>query len=229
MMKATVQIVEDDQAILDMIAFAVGREGYTAVKCMNASEALEQASSQCPDIFLVDWGLPDLSGTELIRAIRRDDVTRDVPVIMLTARSEDNDKVEGLDAGADDYLTKPVSIAELLARIKAQLRRFRGFNKTDILSVGDLVLDIDKHEVTYRNQPIKLSITEFKLLKMFLTNPEKMFNREQILNRVWGRNTFVEDRTVDVHILRLRKVLKKYSLDNIIQTVRGAGYRLKLT
>ncbi len=228
-MKATIQIVEDDQAILDMIAFSVGREGYISIKCHTAKEALEQASRQVPDIFLVDWGLPDLSGTELIRALRRDELTRDVPIIMLTARSEDTDKVEGLDSGADDYLTKPVSIAELLARIKAHLRRARGFNAADVLVAGDLMVNLDRHEVTCRDQPVKLSITEFKLLKLFLSSPEKMFNREQILNRVWGRNTFVEDRTVDVHILRLRKALKKHGLDQMIQTVRGAGYRLNMT
>ena len=225
-MQTSILIVEDDMAIREMIAFSLTRDGYDTIKAASGNEALEHINNIRPDLIIVDWGLPDLTGIQLIEIIRRDDLIKDVPIIMLTARGEESDKVKGLDTGADDYLTKPASIRELLARVKAHLRRSNGFEESQILSFKEIVMDTNAHLVKVKDNEINLSLTEFKLLKLFLQNPQKLLAREHILNHVWGRNAFVEDRTVDVHILRLRKALKPLQCDKLIQTIRGVGYKL---
>ena len=225
-MQTNILIVEDDMAIREMMAFSLRREGFDTYKAASGHEALEQLNQVHPDLIVIDWGLPDMSGIDLIDMIRRDEVIKEVPIIMLTARAEENDKIKGLERGADDYLTKPASMLELMARIRAHLRRSKGFELNHRLEFQGIVMDAVAHEVTVDDKPLSLSLTEFKLLKLFLQNPNKLMAREHILNHIWGRNTFVEDRTVDVHILRLRKALKKHQKDQWIQTVRGVGYKL---
>ncbi len=225
-MQNNILIVEDDMAIREMMAFSLRREGFETYKAASGNEALEQLNQVHPDLIVIDWGLPDMSGIDLIDMIRRDDVIREVPIIMLTARGEEKDKVKGLERGADDYLTKPASILELMARIRAHLRRSQGFETSNRIEFQGIVMDAEAHEIIIEGEPINLSLTEFKLLKLFLQNPNKLLAREHILNHIWGRNTFVEDRTVDVHILRLRKALKKHNKDQCIQTVRGVGYKM---
>lgn len=225
-MRNNILIVEDDMAIREMMAFSLKREGFEAIKAASGHEALEQLNQNRPNLIIIDWGLPDMNGIDLIDMVRRDDVVKDVPIIMLTARSEEQDKIKGLERGADDYLTKPASMLELMARIRAQLRRSKGFEIEKKLEYKDIVMDASAHEVRVKGSVINLSLTEFKLLKLFLQNPNKLLAREHILNHVWGRNTFVEDRTVDVHILRLRKALKPFARDKWIKTIRGVGYKL---
>ncbi len=225
-MHNNILIVEDDMAIREMMAFSLRREGFDTYKAASGHEALEQLNQVHPDLIVIDWGLPDMSGIDLIDMIRRDDVIKEVPIIMLTARAEEADKVKGLERGADDYLTKPASMLELMARIRAHLRRSKGFELSHSLDYQGIVMDSDAHEIKIDGEIISLSLTEFKLLKLFLQNPNKLLAREHILNHIWGRNTFVEDRTVDVHVLRLRKALKKHNKDKWIQTVRGVGYKL---
>lgn len=225
-MHTNILIVEDDMAIREMMAFSLKREGFDPIKAASGNEALEQLNQVHPDLIVVDWGLPDMSGIDLIDMIRRDDVVKEVPIIMLTARTEEHDKIKGLERGADDYLTKPASMLELMARIRAHLRRSKGFEASHKLSFQDIIMDASAHEVTVNESGVNLSLTEYKLLKLFLQNPNKLLAREHILNHVWGRNTIVEDRTVDVHVLRLRKALKPHERDKWIQTVRGIGYKL---
>lgn len=225
-MQNNILIVEDDMAIREMMAFSLRREGFDTYKAASGHEALEQLNQVHPDLIVIDWGLPDMSGIDLIDMIRRDDVIKEVPIIMLTARAEENDKVKGLERGADDYLTKPASMLELMARIRAHLRRSKGFELNHKLEYHGMTMDAGSHEVNIDGEAVNLSLTEFKLLKLFMQNPNKLLAREHILNHIWGRNTFVEDRTVDVHILRLRKALKKFNKDKWIQTVRGVGYKL---
>lgn len=225
-MHNNILIVEDDMAIREMMAFSLRREGFNIHKAASGHEALEQLNIVNPNLIIVDWGLPDISGIELIDMIRRDEVIKEVPIIMLTARAEEADKVKGLERGADDYLTKPASMLELMARIRAHLRRSQGFETKSQIEYMGIIMDSGAHQITVDGEPLALSLTEFKLLKLFLQNPNKLLAREHILNHIWGRNTFVEDRTVDVHILRLRKALKKHNKQKWIQTVRGVGYKL---
>lgn len=224
-MKNTILIVEDETAIREMLAFSLMHSGYIALQAKTAMEALEMVDNVTPDLIIIDWGLPKMSGLELVARIRENEVIADTPIIMLTARAQENDKIQGLETGVDDYMTKPVSIKELQARIKAQLRRSSGFKKNNIIDCGSIKMDMDSHQIIVGNNEMSLSITEFNLLKLFMKNPNKLLSREQILNHVWGRNAFVELRTVDVHILRLRKALKTYQLEYLLKTVRGAGYK----
>ncbi len=224
-MKNTILIVEDETAIREMLTFSLMQTGYIVLQAKTALEALKILEDVSPDMAIIDWGLPQVSGLELVERIREDEVIADMPIIMLTAKAQEEDKVKGLETGVDDYMTKPVSIKELQARIKAQLRRLGGFKKTHAITVGPIKMDLDAHTIVIADEELKLSITEFNLLKLFMKTPNKLLSREQILNHVWGRNSFVELRTVDVHILRLRKSLKKYKLDRMLQTVRGAGYK----
>ncbi|MGC8730944.1 MAG: phosphate regulon transcriptional regulator PhoB, partial [Halothiobacillaceae bacterium] len=187
--------------------------------------AFECLARQVPDLILLDWMLPGASGLELARRLKKDELTRDVPIIMLTARGEEEDKVTGLEAGADDYITKPFSPRELLARIKAVLRRATPEGESTVIRIDGLELDTGGHRVTAQGQSLEMGPTEFRLLEFFMTHPERVYSRGQLLDRVWGRNSFVEERTVDVHILRLRKALAPSGHDAMIQTVRGAGYR----
>ncbi len=227
-MKNTILIVEDETAIREMLTFSLMQTGYIVLQAKTALEALKILEDVSPDMAIIDWGLPQVSGLELVERIREDEVIADMPIIMLTAKAQEEDKVKGLETGVDDYMTKPVSIKELQARIKAQLRRLGGFKKTHAITVGPIKMDLDAHTIVIADEELKLSITEFNLLKLFMKTPNKLLSREQILNHVWGRNSFVELRTVDVHILRLRKSLKKYKLDRMLQTVRGAGYKFRL-
>jgi two-component system phosphate regulon response regulator PhoB len=220
-----VLIVEDEAPIRQMIAFNLTRAGFEVEEAEDCSSARSRIADGHPDIILVDWMLPDSSGLELTRSLRRDEASRDLPIIMLTARAEERDKVTGLEGGADDYITKPFSTRELLARINALLRR-SGPADDVVLQVGELRLDTAGHRLTIGNANVSLGPTEYRLLKFLMENPERVFNRGQLLDRVWGRNVYVEERTVDVHVRRLRQALEPFGGDRYVQTVRGAGYRL---
>lgn len=219
-------IVEDEKPIREMVGFSLGRAGFTVTEAGDISEAFECLAHQLPDLILLDWMLPGASGLELARRLKRDELTRDVPIIMLTARGEEEDKVTGLEAGADDYITKPFSPRELQARIRAVLRRSSTEDESGVVRIEGLELDTESHRVSANQAPVEMGPTEFRLLEFFMTHPERVYSREQLLDRVWGRNSFVEERTVDVHILRLRKALSPSGYESMIQTVRGAGYRL---
>ena len=218
-------IVEDEKPIRDMIAFGLRRAGFDVREAENCSIARARIADQCPDLLLVDWMLPDQSGLELTRAIKRNKDTQDVPVIMLTARAEEQDKVTGLEGGADDYVTKPFSPRELLARINAVLRRAAPGGGQETLDLGGLSLDTAGHRVSVDGRTVALGPTEYRLLQFFMEHPERVYSRSQLLDRVWGGNVYVEERTVDVHIRRLRKALEPYGRESLVQTVRGAGYR----
>ncbi|ACX97080.1 phosphate regulon transcriptional regulator PhoB [Halothiobacillus neapolitanus] len=226
MARKTILIVEDEKPIREMVTFALGRAGYDLIEASDVSEAFEQLSHKLPDLVLLDWMLPGASGIEFARRMKRDEITRDVPIVMLTARGEEEDKVSGLEAGADDYITKPFSPRELMARIKAVLRRASPDSEGGVIEVAGLRLDPESHRVTGGSVDIEVGPTEFRLLTFFMTHPERVFSRTQLLDRIWGRNAYVEERTVDVHILRLRKALVPSGFDALIQTVRGVGYRL---
>ena len=223
-MKQHILCVEDEASIRGMIRFALEREGYQVSEAENAVQAREQVANQTPDLLLVDWMLPGLSGVELVKRFRRDELTREIPVIMLTARNEEDDMIVGLDAGADDYLTKPVSMKSLSARIKALLRRSQGFDEQRLLVAGALQLNQDAHQLRIRDEVVHLGTTEYRMLEFFMQHPGKVYSRAQLLDFVWGQNTYVEERTVDVHVLRLRKALKQHEVDHYVRTVRGAGY-----
>jgi two-component system phosphate regulon response regulator PhoB len=218
-------IVEDEKAIRDLIAFGLRRAGYEVYEAEDCREARARIVDQRPDLVLVDWMLPDTSGLELTRSLKRAKDTEDIPVIMLTARAEEQDKVGGLEGGADDYITKPFSPRELNARIQAVLRRCAPSGGLDVVEIDGLTLDDSSHRVSAGEREISLGPTEYRLLHFFMTHPERVFSRGQLLDRVWGGNTYVEERTVDVHIRRLRKALEPYLLERLVQTVRGAGYR----
>ena len=221
----SILVVEDEKPIRDMVAFGLRRGGYEVTEAANCKEAFERLAAALPDLVLVDWMLPDSSGLELTRSLKRNADYEDLPVIMLTARATEDDKVAGLHSGADDYVTKPFSQRELQARIKAVLRRARGGDGGDVLEAGNLKLDAGAHRVRAGDSDVDLGPTEFKLLRFFMRNPERVHSRTQLLDRVWGRNVYVEERTIDVHIRRLRKALAPSGCDGYIQTVRGAGYR----
>jgi two-component system, OmpR family, phosphate regulon response regulator PhoB len=219
-----VLIVEDERPIREMIAFGLRRSGFEVREAADVSAARASIADQRPDLVLVDWMLPDMSGLELTRALKRDKETQDVPIIMLTARAEEQDKIMGLDGGADDYVTKPFSARELLARINAVLRR-SGTPGEERIEAEGLVLDAAGHRVTVGDRTVQLGPTEYRLLSFFMTHAERVYSRAQLLDRVWGGNVYVEERTVDVHIRRLRKALEAFDYDRFIQTVRGSGYR----
>ena len=217
-------IVEDEQAIREMIAFHLSRAGYETFEAADCREARHLLTDNRPDLALVDWMLPDISGLELTRMLKRDKVYEDLAIIMLTARAEERDKVSGLEGGADDYITKPFSPRELLARIQAVLRRMN-VSANEVVSAGALELDTAGHRVLAGGNEIRLGPTEYRLLQFLMTHSERVYSRAQLLDRVWGANVYVEERTVDVHVRRLRKVLADAGADRYIQTVRGAGYR----
>jgi two-component system, OmpR family, phosphate regulon response regulator PhoB len=225
-MPATILVVEDEPAIQELIAYNHKQAGHQTLVADNAEQALHLVANALPDVVLLDWMLPGLSGIELARKLRADKRTKSVPIIMLTARSEEHDKLAGLDSGADDYITKPFSPRELNARIKAVLRRRAPEMTDDAVQIGGLRLDPASHRVTGNGAPVELGPTEFRLLHFLMTHPERVHSRSQLLDQVWGDHVFVEERTVDVHIRRLRKALEASRLDRLIQTVRGTGYRL---
>ena len=219
-------IVEDEKAIRDMVAFGLRRAGYEVREAEDCREARARIVDVRPDLMLVDWMLPDMSGLELTRSLKRAKDTEEIPVIMLTARAEEQDKVGGLEGGADDYITKPFSPRELLARIQAVLRRAAPAGAADVVEADGLKLDDSSHRVSAGEREIPLGPTEYRLLHFFMTHPERVFSRGQLLDRVWGGNTYVEERTVDVHIRRLRKALNDDDRPDVIRTVRAAGYAL---
>lgn len=220
----SILVVEDDPDIRGMLAFSLGRAGFRVIETDSAEAALARLDGVLPSLVIIDWMLPRMSGVELAARLRRDDHTRDLPVILLTAKGEESDKLRGYDAGIDDYLTKPFSPRELIARIRALLRRV-GHPEDGVLQSGDMALDLKSHQLLIRGEPVKLGPTEFRLLELFMSSPNRAFDRAQLLDRVWGRSIYVEERTVDVHVLRLRKSLKPYGCADRIETVRGVGYR----
>ncbi|MBI3187402.1 MAG: phosphate regulon transcriptional regulator PhoB [Gammaproteobacteria bacterium] len=227
MSSKTVLVVEDDRDIREMLAFSLQRASYSVVETESAEQALDKLGVLLPDIILVDWMLPGMEGPELVRRIRLDELTRDIPVIMLTARGEEADKLRGFDNGADDYLTKPFSPKELMARMKALMRRSSN-DDGGVLQVKDMSLDMQAHRLVVARESVDVGPTEFKLLEFFMRHQDRVYSREQLLDLVWGRNVYVEERTVDVHILRLRKLLAPFGYDSLVQTVRGAGYRFSV-
>ncbi|WP_189448884.1 phosphate regulon transcriptional regulator PhoB [Cognatilysobacter xinjiangensis] len=228
-MHKRILIVEDEPAIRDMVAFALRKGEFEPVHAGDARQAQEAIAERVPDLILLDWMLPGSSGLELARRWRRESLTREVPIIMLTARGEENDRVGGLEAGVDDYVVKPFSARELLARIRAVLRRTREDDEDGSIAIGDLRIDGAAHRVMARvegaEQPVQIGPTEYRLLHFFMTHPDRVYTRSQLLDHVWGGSVYVEERTIDVHIRRLRKTLEPHGLDGMVQTVRGAGYR----
>ena len=224
-----VLIVEDEPAIRDMVAFALSRAGLEPVHAGDTRAAQDAIMSRVPDLILLDWMLPGRSGLDFARRLRKDDLTREVPIIMLTARGEENDRVGGLDAGVDDYVVKPFSTRELVARIKAVMRRAQSESDEGTVELGGLRIDGPAHRVYAGEQAVPIGPTEYRLLYFFMSHPERVYSRSQLLDHVWGGNVYVEERTVDVHIRRLRKTLEPYGLDALIQTVRGSGYRFSTT
>jgi len=218
-------VVEDEQPIREMVAYALRRAGYEVAEAATSQDARVRLADQRPDLMLVDWMLPDMSGLELTRQLKRDPQTRDVPIIMLTARAAEGDKVAGLDGGADDYMTKPFSPRELLSRINAVLRRGGAAEEGDRLQVAGLTMDRASHRVSRDDREVTLGPTEYRMLEFFMQNPERVYSRSQLLDRVWGGNVYIEERTIDVHIRRLRKALEEVQMDHLVQTVRGSGYR----
>lgn len=227
-MAAHILVVEDEKSIREMIVFGLRRAGYQVSEAESCARARAAIADRRPDLLVVDWMLPDMSGLELTRQLKRDKETRELPVIMLTARADEQDKVAGLDSGADDYLTKPFSPRELQARISAVLRRVAPAAAEQVISFNELKLDSGSHRVTVGERVVNVGPTEYRLLSFFMTHPERVYTRSQLLDRVWGGNVYVEERTVDVHIRRLRKVLEEHAVDHYIQTVRGAGYRFSV-
>lgn len=224
-MSVHILVVEDEPAIQELIAANLKLAGYSVLRAEDGEQAVALVRDEVPDLILLDWMLPGVSGVQLAKRFRMDERTRDVPIIMLTARSEEMDKVAGLEAGADDYVTKPFSPKELMARIQAVLRRRAPQATKDVVEAAGLMLDPVSHRVSGNGQPVALGPTEFRLLHFLMTHPERVHSRAQLLDQVWGDHVFVEERTVDVHIRRLRSALEAGGHDALVQTVRGSGYR----
>lgn len=222
----TVLVVEDEPAQREVLAYNLEAEGFRVCKADNGEEALLLVDEDAPDIIVLDWMLPSVSGIEICRRLKSRPETRSVPVIMLSARSEEVDRVRGLETGADDYVVKPYSVIELMARVRTQLRRTRPATVGQRLEFEDIVLDAETHKVTREGKGLKLGPTEFRLLSTFMEKPGRVWSREQLLDRVWGRDIYVDTRTVDVHIGRLRKALCQHGGSDPVRTVRGAGYAL---
>ncbi|MEK7206812.1 MAG: phosphate regulon transcriptional regulator PhoB [Pseudomonadota bacterium] len=227
-MRGKILIVDDEAAIRQMVCLALTQAHYDCLEAADTAEAQVQILKEKPDLILLDWMLPKQSGVEYARALRREKLTQNIPVIMLTARTEEEDKIRGLDSGVDDYITKPFSTRELLARIKALLRRTAPLAADTAVEMDGLALDPVAHRVTAAGKVLELGPTEFRLLHFFMTHADRVHSRERLLNSVWGDNVYVEERTVDVHIRRLRKALDQTGHDRLIQTVRGSGYRFSV-
>ncbi len=222
----TVLVVEDEPAQREVLSYNLEAEGFRVSRAEDGEQALLLAEEEAPDIIVLDWMLPNVSGIEVCRRLKSRPETRAVPVIMLSARAEEVDRVRGLETGADDYVVKPYSVVELMARVRAQLRRTRPASVGERLEYEDIVLDSETHRVTRNDTPLKLGPTEFRLLTTFMEKPGRVWTREQLLDRVWGRDIYVDTRTVDVHIGRLRKALCQHGGSDPLRTVRGAGYAL---
>lgn len=226
-MKPYVLIAEDESAVSELLLYNLEREDYEVAVAPDGERAMMMIQERAPDLLLLDWMLPKISGIEVCRRVRAGQKNPNMPIIMLTARGEESDRIRGLDTGADDYVTKPFSTTELMARVRAVLRRLRPGLKDDTITVGDIVVDRVAHRVMRSGEEIHLGPTEFRLLDHFLQNPGRVFSREQLLDTIWGSDVYVEARTVDVHVGRLRKALRQVGGDDPIRTVRSAGYALK--
>lgn len=224
-MQAHILIVEDEPAIRDMIAYALRTQSYQPVPAQDGREALQAISEKIPDLILLDWMLPGMTGIELVRRLRRESSTREIPIIMLTAKGEESDRIAGFDNGVDDYVVKPFSARELLARIKAVLRRSRETEEDGSIQAGPLRLDANQQRLLVRQQPVHIGPTEYRLLHFLMSHGNRVYTRNQLLDHVWGGASDIEDRTVDVHIRRLRRALEPFQLESMIETVRGSGYR----
>ena len=222
----TILLVEDEPAILELLEFTLAPKGYKLQRALDAGQARAAIRAALPDLIILDWMMPGESGVQLARALRADPRTRSLPIIMLTAKADETDKVGGLDAGADDYITKPFSPRELGSRVNALLRRRAPEHAEEPITYGPLLVDPSRFEARAHGALLDIGATEFKLLRFFVAHPERVFSRAQLLDQVWGDHTFIEERTVDVHILRLRKALAASHVEDLVQTVRGAGYRL---
>lgn len=224
-MDTTILILEDEAAISEMLRFTLESSGFNVVSADDDLSAKRILADLRPDLILLDWMLPGKSGIDIAKQLKTDETTKDIPIIMLTARGEEDDRIRGLEVGADDYITKPFSPRELIARIKAVLRRTSPLSVDETIEVNGLKLDGQAHRITVSGRGLDVGPTEFRLLSFLMTHPERVYSRGQLLDRVWGNNVYVEERTVDVHIRRLRKALEESGHDQLIQTVRGAGYR----
>lgn len=223
-MATSILIVEDEPEIRELLNFSLVRAGFDVAEAASGEMALQHLDNKLPDILIVDWMLPGMSGVELAKRLRRDELTNKLPLLMLTARSEETDLLKSFESGIDDYMSKPFSPRELVARIKALLRR-TSVPEDDTVESSGIRIDLVSHRATIAGTDINISPTEYRLLELLMRNPDRVFERDQLLDRIWGRSTYIETRTVDVHILRLRKALKPFGLDNTVQTVRSVGYR----
>jgi two-component system, OmpR family, phosphate regulon response regulator PhoB len=225
-MAASILVVEDEPAIQELVSFTCSNNGFAVRRADSARAAQDAIRHELPDLVILDWMLPDRAGIELLRDLRTDERTKSLPIILLTAKSAEGDKVAGLDAGADDYVVKPFSPRELVSRLRAVFRRRAPEHSGEALAYGSLSIDPARHEVRYGGQLVKMGLAEFKLLKFLVGHPGRVFSRSQLLDSVWGDHVFIEERTVDVHMLRLRKALAPANAQHFVQTVRGLGYRL---
>lgn len=225
MSQFTILVVEDEEAIRNMLVMVLQQYNFNVLEATDVMQAQSLLENNLPDLILLDWMLPCITGDEWTRRLKSNESYRDLPIILVTAKGEESDKIRGLDLGADDYITKPFSPKELIARIKAVLRRSGKIHDLTQIKFHDIVLDTEQHRVSIADKQIEVSPTEFRLLSFFLTHPEKVYNRTQLLDQVWGRSVYIEERTVDVHIRRLRKILANYEREEWLQTVRGFGYR----
>ena len=221
-------VVEDEDAIREMLMMVLEQAGFMPITATDAEEAQKVLDDNLPDLILLDWMLPGISGVEWARRLKKEPIYRDIPIILLTARGEEEDKVRGLEIGADDYVSKPFSPKELVARIRAVLRRSGKIHGQAQITVGDLMLDTEQHRLSIGDKQLEVSPTEFRLMHFFMTHPDKVYSRTQLLDQVWGRSVYIEERTIDVHIRRLRKILEEYGREDLVQTVRGFGYRFSL-
>ena len=228
MSRNRILIVDDEPAIREMVAVALELADFDVLEAENAQRGHEIIVDERPDLVLLDWMLPSVTGIELARRLKRDETTNEVPIIMLTAKSEEDNKIQGLDVGADDYITKPFSTRELISRIKAVLRRSSSAAAEKAIEVEGLCLDPVSHRISANDEPVDMGPTEYRLLEFFMSHQERAYSRTQLQDQVWGANVYVEDRTIDVHIRRLRKALAPYGFDRFIQTVRGTGYRFSI-
>ena len=229
MSNLNILVVEDEEAIREMLIMALGQNELNVTAVASAELALQTLADKTMDLLVLDWMLPGISGVELARRLKNDPHYKQLPIILLTARGEEADKIRGLEIGADDYMTKPFSPKELVARIKAVMRRSGKLTESGQISVDNIVLDPEQHRLSIEGKILEISPTEFKLMQFFMSNPDKVYSRTHLLDQVWGRSVYIEERTVDVHIRRLRKILADYGREDLIQTVRGFGYRFSIT
>jgi len=228
MSNLNILVVEDEEAIREMLILVMEQAQFRVHASASAEQALSVLAENSIDLLVLDWMLPGISGVELARRLKKDPSYKDLPIILLTARGEEEDKIRGLEIGADDYVTKPFSPKELVARIKAVMRRSGKLSEYGQISIGDLILDAEQHRLTIAGKSLDVSPTEFRLMQFFMSNPDKVYSRTHLLDQVWGRSVYIEERTVDVHIRRLRKILAEFGREELIQTVRGFGYRFSM-